>query len=285
MFDSNRAGAIAFALGVLFLAVFWFGIWSGNTDNQYGSPEYEAYQQANPYSEEEARRLGVVPLGSAKSYQEICADPTSHDEADLCQQWRSANAARDSAKYARWQFWLGFLGTIGVGVTVFYAVRTYRLTITTGKAELRAYITARTGGIVEFSPSRFAAMVLFDNDGQTPAHQVRSIAVAYIVNNPMMDFDEEFILKSVAQAIPIERTNSVSRGRGHSTNVDFVPTGDFLARHSQVVAGQYMLVIAGRIEYVDVFGDEHTTNFYHIYPPGAWGADDGLYHAKGNNAD
>jgi hypothetical protein len=184
MSDSNRTGATAAALGAVLLVVFAFGVWSGNTDSQYGAPYSETSQQAYSYTEQEAAELGIVGSGR-RTYQEICADPHTHEDGDLCQQWRSANASRDTARFTGWQFFLGAVGAIGVGVTVFYAIRTYQLTIKTNKAELRAYITVRCGGVVEFSPQRFAAGIGIENDGTTPAYHVKSVIAPFIVFNPI----------------------------------------------------------------------------------------------------
>lgn len=284
MSEGGRTGAIAAGLAFAFFCVFLLGIWSGNTDNQYAAPYSETNQQAYPYPEEEAARLGIPP-GSRKTYEQICGYPSDREDADLCQQWRSANSSRESAKWAFWGFWLSAFGAIGVAVTVFYAVRTFRLQVGTTRAELRAYISTRCGGVLEFSETRFATTVLFDNDGQTPAYDVRSVILPFVVNNPIHPMDTGFVLETIANTPMEERTNYVARGRGHSLQNDSPPNEAFLREREAVMAGTRQIAVCGKIEYRDTFGATHTTKFFHLYPNGRWQPDQGYYHSQGNDAD
>ncbi len=40
-----------------------------------------------------------------------CEDPKSESESDLCAQWKSANAAEDSAFWTKWGFWVAVIGS------------------------------------------------------------------------------------------------------------------------------------------------------------------------------
>jgi len=59
--------------------------------------------------------------GSAETYQSICEAPKNQSDADLCQQWRSAEAAQRSASYAFWQAIASMIGIFGLIASTFFS--------------------------------------------------------------------------------------------------------------------------------------------------------------------
>ena len=66
--------------------------------------------------------------GSPETYRAICQNPQDRDYADLCQQWRSAKAAEESARWAFPQFVANILTVIGLIATVIYTAKATRAT-------------------------------------------------------------------------------------------------------------------------------------------------------------
>gem|GEM_PF-2673377 len=55
--------------------------------------------------------LAGQPGTKSFEYRAPCRDPKGKDESDLCAQWKAANAAEDSALWAKWGFWIGVVGS------------------------------------------------------------------------------------------------------------------------------------------------------------------------------
>ncbi len=127
--------------------------------------------------------------GNAETYRAICEHPKDRDYADLCQQWRTAEATKEQAKWAFPQFSANVLTVLGLIATIIITVtgtkaatRAARaaedavaIAQNTAKQELRAYISveARPWDIVEDEQNRmFLASVVYMNVGQTPARNI-----------------------------------------------------------------------------------------------------------------
>lgn len=128
----------------------------------------------------------VPPVPWAR-YSEFCGKPASHDEADLCQQWRSANAAAEMSWYAFASLFIGALSIVGLFITLWL----------TRKATLKA------------SEATSAAI-----------RSAEAAERAYLIENrPWMDVDMELL--------PPIRVDSVGKIRAgfavKATNVSNVP--------------------------------------------------------------
>lgn len=76
-----------------------------------------------------------------------CLNPVGQNESDLCAQYRAANAADESARWAKLQFWLSLIGTMGLIGTIILTVRATnaaiqanRISHETAARQLRAYV-------------------------------------------------------------------------------------------------------------------------------------------------
>ena len=125
MFGNDRDGAIALGLAIAFLAVFFLGLWAGTDADSRA--HYAASEQNNLA---DANSTIPIPLhdmfwlshnGSAASYEALCNQPIDNDQADLCQQWRSAERAGEVSWLTKLQLILSVAGVVGLVITVHYS--------------------------------------------------------------------------------------------------------------------------------------------------------------------
>lgn len=100
--------AVAAALGLSPIA---FGLGAYLTPSNPVAPDrYQSYRYAadKPVEVEPATaKAGAIPL----EHRTPCQEPKGKDESDLCAQWRAAEAAENSALWAKWGFWIGVIGS------------------------------------------------------------------------------------------------------------------------------------------------------------------------------
>ncbi|MDO8359070.1 MAG: hypothetical protein Q7T08_03425 [Devosia sp.] len=241
------------AFGIVAVVCFGFaiGLWAG----RYYKGGDEAQQQPSDEQDTGAADLSAL-AGSPKRYETICAKPADHDDADLCQQWRSAEQAAQSAGYAQAQFYLGLGGLAGLGVTLFYAIRTFRLQDRTSRAELRAYISLIPDHCSSFDETTFCIMsVKVQNDGSTPAlnlrHSSRVILIHNVEGNPKAPGPNVEPDRDTAAGLA-----SLHRGQSvfHHRTADRPFTKDEIAL---IGAGKSAVAIVVEATYEDVFGNDH----------------------------
>jgi hypothetical protein len=120
------------------------------------APQTSLEKQPDPQesaSDDDLRRAQWRTLGGEKvkggpdTYRAICDQPGYHDNADLCQQWRTAEAAEETAFWAKAQFYVSVVGTVGLIVTIiigFVSAKASRDTVLvsrdTASKQLRAYV-------------------------------------------------------------------------------------------------------------------------------------------------
>ena len=108
--------ASVFLLLLAVMAAFTFGDWL-TRDKQ---KPYHWYCQ----SAEHADHKQIFPSGDAATNDEKKARKQSDEKNhELCQQWRSAEAAVESAHVAWLQLWIGFFGLTGLVGTIIYTAR------------------------------------------------------------------------------------------------------------------------------------------------------------------
>lgn len=121
MHGSNRGKGIAAVAGVALLFItFGLGLYVGALNY----PEQQRYQPYRYASDKPAEIDPTLPAGQVgaqpQEYRSPCSNPKGHDESDLCAQWRAAKAGEDSAFWAKWGFWIGLGGMIGLFWTLYY---------------------------------------------------------------------------------------------------------------------------------------------------------------------
>lgn len=87
--------------------------------------------QAQGQQEQGETKVGQPPSTVASSAQPVkqvdslkkqfpCGPNQYDSNADLCAQWKAADAASQAAEWAEWSFWLGLVGTFGLLLTLHY---------------------------------------------------------------------------------------------------------------------------------------------------------------------
>lgn len=117
MSGSNRVTIIALGLIALISWSFFTG-WIYGASLNLQEQRYQPYI----YAADKALKADPVPSGVPESrpfeYRTPCNQPTGKDESELCAQWRAANAAEDSAFWAKWGFWATGVGMVGLIFTI-----------------------------------------------------------------------------------------------------------------------------------------------------------------------
>ena len=195
-------------------------------------------------------------------------------EADLCQQWRTAQAAERTAGLTRL---LMLMGAIAVLLLLLMFVPLVMAALAARRAangqapvpvggaaredELRAYVDVDKLEFIETPESEgvVKVKVVFRNSGQTPAFQVKSVAEVGI-----RDVSDEDLLPIMR--LP-DRSSLVSArprlGRdGTATDVVTCESTESLA--DRVMNGDATILVWGAVEYMDVFDRPHKTAFQYL---------------------
>lgn len=153
------------AHGVVVVICFGFaiGLWAGaNQDHGNQGEQDSAADSDHP-------NLRALE-GSPESYEAICQAPKDRVEADLCQQWRSAEQATKMAESADFQVGLSVVGLIGLFATVAFAGHSISTTRRIGQAQVRAYLAIENVTVmVQRGDPRVLVNFEVRNYGQSPA--------------------------------------------------------------------------------------------------------------------
>jgi hypothetical protein len=231
--------------------------------------------------EQQGEPLALLPLNitvtippqdekSPRPYQELCDKPQTNEEADICQQWRMANAAQEQIywlgrqyKLAQWEIVLltgsiivTLLAVIAAAIAARSAQQSVAVAQDTARRELRAYVSGRPNFIVSFSnaiPAR--AHYEISNGGSTPAYNLRNAAGIDVFPYPLpkdFKFPDVEVVKdnsvTLFSASPLQGIISARR----------VFTDDEISR---VLSGECRLYVWGTIIYEDIFKNPQITKF------------------------
>ena len=174
MSRGDRGEFVALVAVVCTVVVFVIGLWSGAYyQRQYGAHEkYEAARGIDTTDTESFWHNHTPALGG---YEAICDHPSDKDQADLCQQWRSATAAEEVASYTWLGLFFNVVGLLGLGGTVWLARNSILETRILGQAQVRAYLmleqTSIEWGEIVTVRSQHTALfsTRWENRGNSPA--------------------------------------------------------------------------------------------------------------------
>jgi hypothetical protein len=196
------------------------------------------------------------------TYRAICDQPKNKDHADLCQQWRTAEAAETQVNLSAANLALIIVTVIFTALAAISAGKaanaahasaeratdTLRIMEETAERQLRAYVHVKALKIKnakseEWSPT---VQVQFQNFGATPAYAVRQIiAIGWFPPEPVDE--SRFTLRD-------DRWNAFGDlGPTQFMTASLVP--DWVPWLSQRPA------VWGKIEYMDVFKRPRSTDF------------------------
>ena len=192
--------------------------------------------------------------------QQPCGPKQYGSSADLCAQWKAADAATDSA----WWAWAG--GVIGLGslVGIFLALglafHSNWIARDAAKRQLRAYVTySNEWWHGDFSPGQpLELKPRIVNLGETPARDV--VWQAELRNFNATGAESEFT-RSPMQA-PSKST--IGKGQFLQTTLKVVPS---LPVYARVMSGETILYVFGWVDYKDVFGTKQSMTFRLRFEP------------------
>jgi len=251
--------------------------------NKYAYTAYnkaQAYQQetvlsnsGNPQAADPAANSGETENSNEHSF------PLSIPLDDLIQQSRMAEATEDVAIYALIGIVMTGIGLALVVTTLYYtgeaanhtaqmlavANETLEETRSSTKIELRAYITVDEilSPNLHDESREFEYVVILSNTGQSPAKNVkiRFLDIRIKTQKPAMS------KKAWARSRPERKIlGTVGAGRtGIEKNFDGrISLGN---QQAGVWLGMYTIYVIGIIEYDDIFGRHHHTNFRYKVSP------------------
>jgi hypothetical protein len=195
-------------------------------------------------------------------------------EADLCQQWRAAEAAEATARRSRLLMFIGAIATLLLllmFVPLLMAVRAARraafvaapvpVNDRTRREELRAYVDVDKLEFIETPESEgvLKVKVVLRNTGQTPAFNVKSAAEV-----GLRDMSDEDLLP--VMRLPERSSLDSARPRlgRDATATDFVSCDSTPALADRVMGGDATILVWGVVEYLDVFDRTHKTAFQYL---------------------
>jgi len=210
-----------------------------------------------------------------------CANPQSHDEADLCEQRRSANAAEDVVFLNKIQIALGVVGAAFLFWTLYLTRVSARATVDAANASAkmakalpaleRAYLFEKVSDLdlAWFNDADLEERLLmglrthdgpasgfaFVNHGKTPAI-IKSIAygIECSTNPTEPRYDES----------PPLQSRIVASGKGVGYRVEAKGSSSE-EDGAAIKAGKLLIAVSARVVYDDIFGDEHETRFFWVH--------------------
>lgn len=270
--QTNRIARIATAL-TLFAGVA-LGQDSQRKDEAAGQKPAQDTEAKGDAADNQDAAWWKARSGSPEVYWAICDQPKHHGQADLCQQWRSAEAANNQVNIGIAQLVLSVCGFVGLLFTIRYTQRTFRLTAHTAEQELRPYVFMDTFSITDMASDgvqtiadrrgEVFVVIHIKNSGQTPANNLRHSAQL-----ACCEFTEENNL-SIRGPL-LERYQSNIPPGGSLIKTLTLPQRLTHAEMDAVNNSQKGIYLSGRIEYSDAFSTKRFTNYrlvyIGVYPP------------------
>lgn len=244
------------------------------------APEVASPEEAAPAPSEEAPAEAATP--APWTVEKPCENYQHPYEADLCQQWRTAQAAEKTAAASernlgltRLLMLIGGLATLLLllmFVPLLMAAAAARRAARGGapvaaksdgnrEGELRAYVDVDKIEFIETPESEGIVKVKLTlrNNGQTPAFKVKSAAQVGI-----RDVSDEDLLP----VMPLPERSSLDAARPRlgrdATAVDIVQCDSTPSLADRVMNGDATILVWGFAEYMDVFDRKRKTAFQYL---------------------
>lgn len=219
--------------------------------------------------------------GLAWDLSKPCENAQHPYQAELCQQWRTAEAAESTTKLTRLLMLVGAVivgllllafipliagvvaarkGARGGGVVMPEIVMPESSGDRDNEEEIRAYVDVDEVEFIETPESKgiVKVKVTFRNTGQTPAFKVRS-AIEIGIRD---EADEDLV---PVMPLPGRSANSAKPRLGRdATLVDIVDCDSTPKLSDRVMEGDASIVVWGWVEYVDVFDRRQKTAFQYL---------------------
>jgi len=188
-------------------------------------------------------------------YDRICHSPASIEEADLCQQWRSAELSEQNLYFNKVQLYSTIVGSFCIVITIvlsFYSTLISRQSLYFSKRssqlQIRSYIAIRKPTIFSFDatfPCTFEFNI--ENVGQTPARILRWGWKLEVLDDQVFVPDFTSIYTSIDLNTTIAQSGSVNMHSGDTAiSIDDI---------DQINKGSARIFVHGYIEFVDIFDE------------------------------
>ncbi len=260
------------------------------------NPGEQAGQESSPAQPPRAPPQAEDKPAYTADYERACSEPQDAGEADLCQQWRSANAAERiveltsaQVEWTKLEFAALFATLIATTFAAWAAAiaaiatrHSVQVSDETARRQLRAYVFVDSAELLNF---RFRprvlpeARIVMRNSGQTPAYEFTSVVSMTAGQYPP---------RSEFPSLPDGFTEKDVIGP-HSNVISFPKLSEMLTEEQEdaTAEGSGAIWVFGEIRYKDTFGVQRYTRFRYIFG-GNMGARDGgalAADAEGNEAD
>lgn len=182
-----------------------------------------------------------------------CGQDEYGSKADLCAQWKAADAATDSARWA----WIATISTIisttAVLGAIYLAYQSNAIARNTAKHQLRAYVGLQRIEMKPLSSGAIHIQPVWKNSGQTPALRAMQ-NISYFIGDeePRMDF-------LFPENIHPPQSINIYPGKELNVNGPTISSHDY----KMVTFDNKFFMVYGWIEYSDIFPDtkKHRTEF------------------------
>ncbi len=192
----------------------------------------------------------------------------AHDAADLDAQIRSADAVEKQVAPTTATAWLTFAGTVLLIWNLVVARGANRISQDTAKHQLRAYlgtIIATDGNSKGFDWDKFGRFigpqVGYRNFGQTPASNVTCVTRAKVLTETESAANEWNVEQPLGMDSVIHPGDIITRMIVIDDPNGPIQQGVCECRRRGILEGTHVIWIWGRVEYADIYGDPHVTNF------------------------
>lgn len=199
----------------------------------------------------------------ADQQDQPCGPKQYGSHADLCAQWKAADAAADSAWWAWLSSIVGLGSLVGVIVAIGAAFHSNWIARDTAKRQLRAYLTVEPGGVTDHAPDLCGLPYNIVNRGQTPAYGLAIFGQLLVTRGDRpMDFKPgEDGLYGEAEA-----STDITLGPGHNQwNNAYLPKSICEGHWDAIHSKEEAIIHYGFVEYRDAFdvGRRSYFAFYH----------------------
>lgn len=260
---SEQAGPVIVAAGI-FLAVILLSI-TAVVISEVHEAVYHQYAASKAEADAKYRLQAKCAEVADIEILRSCFADAIRETREPQRSEEDLKAQKDMARYAFWMLLVtGFVGSLTIiltGVGVYFVRETLAETRRIGEAQTRAYVFAKEAIIFNSHTEHPTIRIKLFNTGASPAKYFRVGCVAYL--RPYGTTSEYMI------PADLDYGYWTGLGAGSSDTVGQHPAG-LVERIGEADSqlGTRALIIAGRVIYCDIFGDEWESDFaFFRYPP------------------